>query len=209
MLTSGEAAGKAQVLLYLAWLERTDVSFSLPGTYGALETAGRGQSGDAGRHDQPAPDRDLLHQRRTASNTGQAKCGRRHTDGVRRGWCRQRAGDHRSVGNASYQLLDVPLMLDAQADGCALLGMWRQDRLEGGALYASSDAGATWDRSARCRSSWRRWAMATNSIGSVEHRIRDAASVLSVTLTQGTLASISESALFSGSNHFAYGVDRR
>jgi hypothetical protein len=37
VMTSGEAAGKAETLLYLRWLERFDVSFSIPGTYNQLE----------------------------------------------------------------------------------------------------------------------------------------------------------------------------
>ena len=73
----------------------------------------------------------------------------------------------------------------------------------------SSDAGATWTDLLDVDPPGATMGTATNSIGSVEHRIKDAASVLSVTLTQGTLASISESALFSGGNHFAYGVDGR
>ena len=37
VLTAGEAVGKAETLLYLRWLERFDVSFSIPGTYNQLE----------------------------------------------------------------------------------------------------------------------------------------------------------------------------
>jgi hypothetical protein len=39
VLTAGEAAGVAEVLLYLAWLERYAVSFVLPPSYGSLEVA--------------------------------------------------------------------------------------------------------------------------------------------------------------------------
>ena len=37
VMTGGEAAANAEMLLYLYWLERHDVSFSLPPTYGLLE----------------------------------------------------------------------------------------------------------------------------------------------------------------------------
>ncbi len=39
LLTAGEAAGIAEVLLYLAWLERYDVSFVLQPSYGRLVVA--------------------------------------------------------------------------------------------------------------------------------------------------------------------------
>lgn len=211
VLTSGEAAGKAQVLLYLAWLERTDVSFSLPGTYGALETA------DVVNLVTPEGTISLRLTEISYTSDGRLECkAKPNVAAVYTPTAPGVAGAVSGpvtivpVGNASYQLLDVPLMLDAQADGCALLGMCGvKTGWKGGALYMSSDAGATWTDLLDVDPPGATMGTATNSIGSVEHRIKDAASVLSVTLTQGTLASISESALFSGGNHFAYGVDGR
>lgn len=37
MLTATEAAGKAEVLLYLYWLERYDLAVALPPTYNPIE----------------------------------------------------------------------------------------------------------------------------------------------------------------------------
>ena len=54
-----------------------------------------------------------------------------HTDGARRAGAVSGPVTIVPVGNASYQLLDVPLMLDAQADGCALLGMCGASRPAG------------------------------------------------------------------------------
>jgi hypothetical protein len=51
--------------------------------------------------------------------------------------------------------------------------------------------------------------VATNSIGAVESRVIDSASLLNVTLTQGALYSVTQLAMLGGANHFAYGADGR
>ena len=51
VLTPEEAAGKAEVLLYLRWMERTDLSFTLPGSYNHIEAGWMGHTPDSRRDD--------------------------------------------------------------------------------------------------------------------------------------------------------------
>ena len=82
-------------------------------------------------------------------------------------------------------------------------------RLEGGALYASSDAGATWTDLLDVDPPGATMGTATNGIGSVgaPHQGRDKSAIGDADARHtGQHQRIST---FSGGNHFAYGVDGR
>lgn len=73
----------------------------------------------------------------------------------------------------------------------------------------SRDSGGTWDTLQDFERPGSAIGTCTNSIGVVDSRLIDNASTLSVTMTQGDLFSVTQLALFSGANHFAYGADGR
>ncbi len=85
----------------------------------------------------------------------------------------------------------------------ALAG-WR-----GGVLMQSTDAGSTWASVQDFGPPESALGTCTNSIGVVEHRVIDCASLLNVTLAQGALYSVTQLAMLGGTNHFAYGADGR
>ena len=80
---------------------------------------------------------------------------------------------------------------------------------QGGVLMQSTDAGSSWASVQDFGPPGSSMGTCTNSIGVVESRLIDSASVLNVTLTQGALYSVTQLALLAGANHFAYGADGR
>jgi hypothetical protein len=99
VLTSTEAAGKAEVLLYLYWLERYDVAVNLPPTYNHLEP------GDVVTLVTPEGNVSLRLTAVTYTSDGQGRvpgeirqCGDLHADGGRIDSSRDRAYDDHTGG---------------------------------------------------------------------------------------------------------------
>lgn len=211
VLTAAEAAGKAEVLLYLQWLERLDASFTLPPTYAALEPADVVS----------VVVEDATYQLRlTAINTtsdGWLEC--RAKPNAQALYTPAALGAASAVsgataiaplGAAVYALLDTPLLHSAQASGGYLAAMtsatsgWR-----GGSLLQSTDSGSTWVSIQDFGGPGAVIASCSNALPSVDSRMLDTASVLSVTLVQGALYSVTQTAMLGGANLFAYGSDGR
>ncbi len=227
VLTATEAAGKAEVLLYLYWLERYDVAVTLPPTYLHIEP------GDIATL--TTPEGQILVRIVTVNYTsdGRVECKAKYaapaiytplggTQPVYNagavytptaiGSSPAVAGPTTitPVGASAYVLLDVPMISSAQSGPSFLAAMtgalagWR-----GGVLMQSTDAGSTWASIDDFGAPGSELGTCTSSIGAVDHRTMDNASVLAVTLQQGDLFSVTQLALFGGANHFAYGVDGR
>ena len=73
----------------------------------------------------------------------------------------------------------------------------------------STDGGASWSTAGSFAAPGATIGYATNSIGDVDERTIDCASLLQVELYNGELFSITEAAMLSGGNYFAYGADGR
>ena len=211
VLTASEAAGKAEVLLYLYWLERQDVELTLPPTYNHL------QPGDVITVESDEGDISLRitaisytsDQRLEVS----AKCANAaiYTP-VAVGVASESNGSTTiaRVGPSVYHLMDLPRLSSVQDEPCLLAAMagaiasWN-----GGALYQSIDAGSTWVEQEEFGPPGATFGIATNSIGVVECRMIDASSLLTVELINGELYGTTLLAMLAGDNHFAYGADGR
>lgn len=211
VLTATEAAGKAQVLLYLYWMERADLAFSLPPTYGALEPADVIAL--------PTPE-GTVSVRLTAinySSSGRLECKGKLANPATYtptaiGSPGQAVGVTTivPVGGAKYVLLDIPLLNDSQAGAsvicamCGLLAGWR-----GGLLMQSTDGGSNWSSLHDFGPPGAAIGTASNTLGVVDSRVIDKASRLAIRLTQGALYDCTELAMLGGANHFAYGIAGR
>ncbi|WP_300338252.1 phage tail protein [Accumulibacter sp.] len=211
VLTATEAAGKAEVLLYLYWLERYDVAVTLPPTYNQLEP------GDVVTLVTPEGNVSLRLTAIHYTSDGRLECQAKYASaaiytptavGSSPAWTGPTTIT--PVGASVYVLLDVPMINSAQSGPSFLVAMtgalagWG-----GGVLMQSTDAGSTWASLQDFGPPGSSMGICTNSIGVVEHRMVDSASLLNVTLTQGALYSVTQLALLGGANHFAYGADGR
>ncbi len=212
-LTASEAAAISEKLLYLAWLERYRLQFSLPATYGHLEPAdvvdlptsegtaivrltaieytsdGRLEckaSYDQAAIYEPAPD--------TVADTGGTAPPVTITP----------------VGPSIYHLLDLPMMSDAQSGYGFLAAMCGANSgWYGGVLMQSIDDGSTWSEIQDFSPPGAAIGYATTTLGAVNPGLIDSGSVLGVILHTGALYDCTEAFLFAGENHFAYGADGR
>jgi hypothetical protein len=211
VLTATEAAGKAEVLLYLYWLERYDVSIVLPPTYLHLEP------GDVVTLVTPEGNVSLRLTAITYTSDGRVECKAKYAnaaiytptavaaDPVYTG-----TDTITPVGGSVYVLLDVPMISSAQSGPSFLAAMTgEKSGWAGGNLLQSTDSGSSWASLHDFGAPGASIGACSNTLGSVDHRVIDAGSVLSVTMAQGDLYSITLLAMLAGGNHFAYGADGR
>jgi hypothetical protein len=211
VLTATEAAGKAEVLLYLMWLERFDLSFALPPTYNHLEP------GDVVTLTTPEGPVLLRLTEINYTSDGRVECKAKFSSSAvytptAIGATPAVTGPTTiiPVGPSSYDLLDLPMILSLQSGGCFVAAMrgtltgW-----EGGSLFSSTDAGASWIDLYDVVAPGSTMGVASNSLSSVDHRSVDSGSLLSVTLSNGALSSVTRAQMLAGANHLAYGADGR
>ena len=211
VMTATEAAGKAEVLLYLYWLERYDVAVNLPPTYHHLEP------GDVVTLVTPEGNVSLRLTAVTYTSDGRVECQAKYANpavytptAVAADPAVTGPTTITPVGASVYALLDLPLVISAQSGPSFIAVMtgalagW-----DGGVLMQSTDAGSTWSSLQDFGPPGATMGTCTNVIGVVEPRLIDSASVLNVTLTQGELYSVTQLAMLGGANHFAYGADGR
>ena len=211
VLTATEAAGKAEVLLYLYWLERYDVSVTLPPTYNQLEP------GDVVTL--VTPEGNVSLRLTTVNYTSDARLECRAKYASAAIYTPTAVGSSPSVtGQSTLSLpvraictmLDIPSVHSVQIDPVFLVSMHGlSPSWEGGVLYGSSDSGVTWTDLEAFTAPGGVSGVATSIIGSVDHRVWDNTSVLSVTLDNGEVYSSTSEAVLNGANYFAYGSDGR
>ena len=209
VMNADEAAQAEEVLLYMYWLERHDVSFVLPPTYLHLEAA------DVVTITAPSASYEL---RLTAINylpDGRMECTAKFNNvavytSVAVGQAGQSTGQVLNYGGPSnLVLLDVPVMNDLMNAPGLLVGMGGYlDGWPGGTLYRSSDAGQTWG-SIQGFPQGIVSGVAVNAIGAGRTDIVDAINGLNIRLHAGDLYSVSLTAMLNGANWFAYGADGR
>lgn len=211
VMTADEAAGKAETLLYQAWLDRVSVSFSLPGTYGALEPADVVNL--------PTPEGTIAVRIEAIEYTsdGRLQCKARPSQpaiytpaAVGAPSLVTPPATIAAAGPCTYRLLDIPYLLPQQSGPTLLAAMCGQlAGWPGGALMQSADGGSTWAELAFFDAPGATFGLASNTIGVVDHRLVDHTSVLAVTLIVGDLFNCTELAMLGGSNLFAYGAEGR
>ena len=211
VLTATEAAGKAEVLLYLYWLERYDVAVNLPPTYNQLEP------GDVVTLITPEGNVSLRLTAIHYTSDGRLECKAKYSSAAIYTPTAIGASPAISgpttitpVGASVYVLMDLPHISSAQ-DGPSFLAAMTGALAgwDGGVLMQSTDAGGSWSSLHDFGPPGSAMGTCGNSLGSVDHRVIDNASLLSVTLTQGELFSVTQLAMLGGANHFAYGADGR
>lgn len=206
-LTASEAAGKAEVLLYMRWLERYDLSFNLPPTHNNLEPA------DVITLETPEGNILLRLVAVNYTSDGRLECKAKYASQfvytpVALGVSPVVTGSTTiaSAGLSYYALLDVPYLHAAQADPSFLAAMFGVSAgWPGGVLIRTDDAGTTWNDLQAFDPPGGDVGAATNTIGSVDYRVWDKSSSLSVTMINGSLSSVTELAVLNGENYFAYG----
>lgn len=210
VLTSGEAARLSEILLYMYWLERQDVQFSLPPSYRWLEPS------DVITVDDGVKSRDLRLTQISYSAEGPlAVTAKPSATGPYTSFAIGEtgtlpSGTISSRGPTAFALLDIPLLSDSfDVPGYPVALSGYLPGWAGGTLYRSDDGGQTWlPSNGFARSSV--MGVALSSLSSpADHRLIDFAGALNVRLFSGTLSSISESQMLNGYNHFAYGADGR
>ena len=206
-LTASEAAGKAEVLLYMRWLERYDLSLNLPPTHNNLEPA------DVITLETPEGNILLRLVAVNYTSDGRLECKAKYASQfvytpVALGVSPAVTGPTTiaSAGPSYYTLLDVPYLHAAQADPGFLAAMFGVSAgWPGGVLVRTDDSGTTWNDLQAFDPPGGDVGAATNTIGSVDYRVWDKSSSLSVTMLNGSLSSVTELAVLNGENYFAYG----
>jgi len=205
-----EAAQKAEVLLYLYWMERYDIKFVLPYTYANLEP------GDVITVN---GDNAIYELRLTALNTlpdGRIECRAKHSKAAL--YSPAALGEEgqsvgavlKLAGPTTYELLDIPMLRDVDnTPGFPVAMTGYLPGWPGGILYRSEDGGQTFNNIQGITAPGAVMGYVITSLTAHGGTVLDKSSTLSVKLHQGTLSSITEAQMFAGQNWFAYGVDTR
>lgn len=205
-----EAAGKAQTLVYLYWLERYDISFKLPPEYLQL------QPSDVITLTTPDASYNLRLKQINYTQDGRLECQAKYNNAAI--YSPSALGEEglppddtlSPPGTTTYELLDIPCLQDIyNVSGFPVAMTGAKKGWPGGVLARSDDGGASYVTVGAVPSPGTVMGLATNTIGSHNGLLLDKASVLNVTLTKGSLSSVSELQMFNGANHFAYGIDGR
>ena len=205
VLNAAEAAGMAEVLLYLAWLERYDITLSLPPTYNHLEPADViTVNASEGQY--------VL--RLTSVNytaDGRIACQAKYNSiatytatalGVAGAVTETVLAE---TGQTAYAVLDIPTIIDtADTPGVVVAMAGYAAGWSGGTLFKSDDAGQIWADLQGTSAPGTTMGTCT-ALASGRTDIIDTANSITVTLIEGALSSVSESSLFAGANWFAIG----
>lgn len=205
VLNAAEAAGMAEVLLYLAWLERYDITLSLPPTYNHLEPADViTVNASEGQY--------VL--RLTSVNytaDGRIACQAKYNSiatytatalGVAGAVTETVLAE---TGQTAYAVLDIPTIIDtADTPGVVVAMAGYAAGWSGGTLFKSDDAGQIWADLQGVSAPGTTMGTCT-ALASGRTDIIDTANSITVTLIEGALSSVSESSLFAGANWFAIG----
>lgn len=209
VLSATEAAGISEVLLYLYWLERRDVSFRLPPEYRYLEPADViTVTGEWGQYE-------LRLTRINLESDGRLACYAKFNAAAIYTPTAQGAEGEAPPqtipldGPSVYIMLDVPLLSDGYNEPgwpAAMAGY--TSGWPGGIIYRSVDGGQTWTDLQGFVSPVT-MGYARGTLGSGRYDIVDASSIVDVDMLAGDLSSISESAQFAGGNAVAFGAPGR
>lgn len=211
VMNADEAAQKEEVILYMRWLDRHDVSCVLPPPNLNLEAADVITiSGDGATYElrltsiNYLPDGRLECQAKfnsaavyTSTAVGQA--------GLDTGQVLSIAGPSRTI------LLDIPCVDSTLMDRPALLaGMSEYSAgWPGGTLMRSDDIGQTWAAIQGFSTPQMTSGLAINGLPSGITHMMDVTNALNLWLDHGSLSSVSDATMFAGANHFAVGSHGR
>lgn len=210
VLNANEAAGMAEVLLYLYWMERRDVGFILPPNYRALEPADVVTiTGEWGIYELRLTNISLM-------SDGRLECKAKYNSAAI--YTPTAEGEEGSAipdgtvpfdGPSIYALLDIPLLVDENNTPGMPIGMaGYSPSWPGGIIYRTSDGGQNWTL-LQAFAAPATMGFATDTIGAGRVDIFDAKNRLSVSMLAGSLSSIDILTQLNGGNLFAYGAPGR
>lgn len=211
VLTAAEAAGKAQALCYLYWMERYDISFSLPPIYNHLQPT------DVITLTTPVMNYILRIKQINYTNDGRLEIQAKYnqasiyvpttnlgSEGI------PAVETLINPGTSTPIFMDIPLMASAQdAAGFPVAIYGKSAAWPGAVMSRSDDAGATYNFIKSFPPPSNIAGFAQNVIPAKPSTVIDSASVLNVDLMAGALASVTQAQMLGGANHFAYGIDGR
>lgn len=205
-----EAAGKAQVLLYLYWMERYDIAFSLPPEYNYLEPS------DVITITSDNATYNLRIVSINYASDGKLEIGAKYNDaaiytptaigegGVFTGQTLTLQGD------TLYELLDIPMIQDVyDSSGFPVAMAGYKSGWSGATLFRTVDNGQNWDDIQGFVSPGSVIGYASDTLGVHGGTVLDKSGVLTAHMYQSTLSSVTEAQMFAGANWFAYGTDER
>lgn len=210
VLTADEAAGVADVLQNLAWLERSEYAFSLPPTYLMLEPA------DVVTIEAPWATFELRITEINYASGGRLECKARpnraalYSSSAKGGEGVPPSGEIPLAGPALTVLLDIPVVDETiqNSPGFGLVMAGYNPDWPGGVLFRSPDTGQTW-QDLQGFDGFSTLGFARTALASDPGYIIDRDSVLIVDLVAGELESITEDQMLNSRNIFAYGADGR
>ncbi len=210
VLSSGDAAKVAEVLLYLYWLERSDFSFTLPPSYRYLEPSDivTVQTADA--------DYVFRLTRLHYQSDGVIDCTAKLHHPVYASLAAGAAGGTAPVvippvGMTSMALIDTGCLLDSlDSPGFLIAAAGYSAGWPGAALYRSADGGQSYAQVNAFTQPSTLGYVATAIAAPADFRMMDKASVITARFYGGaSVSSVTEAQLLNGANHFAYGADGR
>lgn len=210
VFTDNEAAGKAQTLTNLYWMERYDLNFKLPPEYLHL------QPSDVITVNAPGASYNLRLKQINYTQDGRLECTAKYNRSAiyaPSAIVDETPGDDETLsppGVTLYTMLDIPLLQDVyNQPGFPVAMTGTKKGWPGGVLAKSTDGGVSYATVGAVPSPGTTMGVATNTLSAWTQPTIDKASVLTVTLTQGSLSSVTEMQMLNGSNYFAYGAHGR
>jgi hypothetical protein len=210
VLTAEEAAQKAEVLLYLYWMERYDISFNLPPDYSELEPA------DAITITSDDATYELRLTSINYTPDGRLECKSKYNSAalyipVALGEEGQSTGvTLEERGETAFELLDIPLLQDSyDKAGFPVAMTGYLSGWPGGVLFRSDDDGQSWQAIQGFTPPGSVIGYATDTLGEHGGTVLDKSGLLTVRMYQGELSSVTEAQMFAGQNWFAYGAHDR
>jgi hypothetical protein len=210
VLDADEAAQRAEVLLWLYWLERYDLRFTLPDTYLDLEPA------DVITIQHP----DATYEARitaityTADQRLEVQAKLNDTPLYTSTALGDRGDSTETVialeGPSEYVLVDGPTLLDS-LDAPGVLGAMTgfSSGWPGGTIHQTRDSGSTYPVIAGFTGSVPLGPAVVAIAAPDSFWMVDEEHVLRVSIIQGALESVTLAQMLNGANHFAYGTDGR
>jgi len=211
VLTADEAACIEQTLLYMYWMERADLAFTLPPTFANLEPA------DIITVNTTDATHIVRLTRVQYLQDGRLECSAKYNHSPI--YTPAAVGEDGAVtgqtlvyrGPTVLALLDVPCLSSTLMDKPGLLtaatGLY--SGWTGAALLRSDDSGESYKNVETFAAPGCVIGYATAAIGAGATHIVDSSNRLNVRLLYGTLASVTELQMYNGANHFAYGAHGR
>lgn len=210
VMNATEAAQAAEVLLYMYWLERNDISFNLPPTYNNLEP------GDVVTINANEGTYQVRLTEINYTGEGRLECKGKYSSAAT--YTSSASGGDGDVpestipsdGDSEMLLLDIPCLRDTYAiPGYVAAITGYSSGWPGGVLYRSDDEGQTWTSLQGFTSPGSEICYAIGTLSGGRTDIFDTVGSIQVAVVQGNFESVTELNVLNGVNWFAYGTHGR